>query len=455
MPPPRPQAHIQPLDEHRPPLDVFRAWPQHSYLAALHSGAGGSPYSRWSILTTPTHTVDFGPPEPDPLARLAELIDSTRVDRPSTHTHLPFVGGWLIALSYELGRALEPKAVVHPTRLDPAWPSLLTLWRCPSAIVHDAAENAWYSVRSDPVAREFRPPKPRQTPSEFSLGPVQGLEHQHAFEAAVARTVEYIRAGDIFQVNLAHRLRTAFDGSPRALFADLASAAGPWYGAYLEHHAFGRRRSALSLSPELFLSLDARTRLLTTRPIKGTRPASAARAELDQSLKDQAELNMIVDLMRNDLGRVAALGSVRVHEARVIESHGGPSGVHQGVATVRATLRQGLTIADLLRATFPGGSITGAPKIRAMQIIEELEPDARGLYTGAVGFISDCGSATLNIPIRTAVIDGPDSGEDEMRDATLHYGVGAGIVADSQPRAEWLETLDKAALLLKTARTSR
>ncbi|MBY0261622.1 MAG: anthranilate synthase component I family protein [Phycisphaerales bacterium] len=453
------QATIHPLPaERRPPLDVFRAWPDRSYLAALISADPSSPWSRWSILAKPEHIVDFGPAEPDPIARLAELVESTRVDRPSVHTHTPFVGGWLVALSYELGRRIEPRSGVHPSRVDPAWPSLVTLWRCPAALVHDAVEDRWFGVRSDPNSPEAAVPQPREHAPSYTLGPVQGLTRQAEFEAAVARTVEYIRAGDAFQVNLAHRLSASFDGSTRALFLDLCRQTGPWYGAYLEHHAQGRRRAAVSLSPELMLAYDATTRLLTTRPIKGTRPVSEAPGQLDASLKDQAELNMIVDLMRNDLGRVAAIGSVRVDQARVIESHGGASGVHQGVATIRARLAAGRSLADLLRATFPGGSITGAPKVRAMQIIEELEPQARGLYTGAVGFISDCGNLTLNIPIRTAVIDGDGFDEDApkplIRGATLHYGVGAGIVADSVPRAEWLETLDKAGALLKPARSA-
>jgi len=453
------RATIHPLPgEHRPPLDVFRSWPAQAGLAALISAQPQDPYSRWSILARPERAAVLGIDQADPIARLSQLVEATRVDRPSVQPDVPFVGGWVVALAYELGRSIEPSSAVYPARVDPAWPSLITLWRCPAALVHDAQGDRWFAVRSDERCPEAVAPPSEAQAVRYALGPVQGLSRQAEFEAAVARTVEYIRAGDAFQVNLAHRLSASFDGSKRALFADLCARAGPWYGAYLEHQSLGRRRAALSLSPELFLDYHAPSRILTTRPIKGTRPVSARAAELDASPKDRAELNMIVDLMRNDLGRVAAIGSVRVDEARVIESHGGPAGVHQGVATVRARLGAGLSIADLLRATFPGGSITGAPKVRAMQIIEELEPEPRGLYTGAVGYISDCGNLALNIPIRTAIIDGPGFGEDapgaSVSGATLHYGVGAGIVADSVPRDEWLETLDKAGALLKPARST-
>jgi para-aminobenzoate synthetase component 1 len=271
----------------------------------------------------------------------------------------------------------------------------------------------------------------------FALGPLRSGMGREAFEDAVATAVEYIRAGDIFQVSLSHRMSGAFAGSTRALFRALIASAGPRHGAYLEvpDGSGGPPRAVVSVSPELFLSFDAPTRLVTTRPMKGTRPASAGAGVLEASGKDRAELAMIVDLMRNDLGRVCEFGSIRVAEPRVIERHGAErGGVYQGVATVQGRLREGLDTADLLGATFPGGSVTGAPKIRAMQIIEELEPVARGPYCGAIGMVSDSGDALLSIAIRTALVSG----------GRLDYSVGAGIVAESEPGAEWAETLDKA-----------
>ena len=187
------------------------------------------------------------------------------------------------------------------------------------------------------------------------------------------------------------------------------------------------------MSPELLLDVDGATRRVVTRPIKGTRPRRVDRRELIESEKDAAELHMIVDLMRNDLGRVCRYGSIRVPRARTIETHGR---VHHGVGEVVGTLREGVGLGELLRATFPAGSVTGAPKIRAMQIIEELEPVTRGPYCGAMGFISGDGSVRLNVAIRTAVVTG----------AVIDYAVGGGIVADSDPAAEYQESLDKVVL---------
>jgi para-aminobenzoate synthetase component 1 len=201
----------------------------------------------------------------------------------------------------------------------------------------------------------------------------------------------------------------------------------------------------VSLSPELLLDVDAAARRVVTRPIKGTRPSAATAQELLDSAKDTAELNMIVDLMRNDLGRVCAYGSVGVPRPRTIESH--PT-VHHGVAEVAGRLRPGVGLVELLRAVFPGGSVTGAPKIRAMQIIDELEAVRRGPYCGAIGYVSGCGRLGLNVAIRTIALTGgrPDRAWGHLT-GTLDYGVGGGIVADSEPVAEYRETMDKAAIL--------
>jgi anthranilate/para-aminobenzoate synthase component I len=280
---------------------------------------------------------------------------------------------------------------------------------------------------------------------------------RETYERAVARAVEYIRAGDVFQVNLAHMLCARMRGSPRELFAALGDTAVPWYGALLET-PWGVIASA---SPELFLDFDARTRSVVTRPMKGTRGGEHAPAELLASEKDAAELNMIVDLMRNDLGRVCEFGSVQVQAPREVEAHGArepaerseraASGVLQGVATVRGTVRREFGLDELLRAAFPPGSITGAPKVRAMQIIGVLERTRRGPYCGCIGFVSDSGRAEFSVAIRTAVLERNDAESRERGTETgatdvwnVRYGVGAGIVADSDPAAEWRETLVKA-----------
>ncbi len=390
----------------------------------------------------------------------------------------PFQGGMIGITPYEWGSRLEPAAANAPRRptADRPWGSEPQWLACPAAYVHDWQTGRWWVV-GEPTARAGLPhleerASVRETPGGvWTLGTPSGLSDadRRRYESTVARVVEYIRAGDIFQANLTHRLSASFDGDARELFIELVRQAGPWYGAYIELPSGGLAgrgsRAILSASPELFLEVDPHSRRVVTRPIKGTRAADVpgAAEELSASEKDRAELTMIVDLMRNDIGRVCRLGSVRVTEARAIERHGGDPGVWHGVATVEGVLRDDADVERLLRATFPGGSITGAPKIRAMQIIEELEPVQRGVYTGSIGYISVTGHACFNIAIRTMTLSEPRAearGSDDapahglFKSAVCDYGVGAGIVADSNPAAEWQETLDKAAPFLSLCRTA-
>jgi para-aminobenzoate synthetase component 1 len=255
---------------------------------------------------------------------------------------------------------------------------------------------------------------------------------RETYLAAVRRAVEYIHAGDAFQVNYAHEFQATYRGEPLELYLRLREANPAPYGAYLD---LGRENAVLSTSPELFLRV--RGHEVLTRPIKGTRPRGAdaesdrrLRDELRKSEKDAAELAMIVDLERNDLGRVCAPGTIRVVSDAEIESY---ATVHHRVAEVRGEMEEGYDRADLLAATFPGGSITGAPKVRAMEIIDELEAGRRGPYTGAIGIFSDDGNMDLNIAIRTAV----------LARGRVRVHVGGGIVADSLPEAEYEETLAK------------
>ena len=236
-------------------------------------------------------------------------------------------------------------------------------------------------------------------------------------------------------------LSAAFEGDPEAAFADLAASARPLFGLCMHTPATPSHpaEAILSCSPELFLSYNAATGRVETRPMKGTRPIHADPEELRHAAKDQAELAMIVDLMRNDLGRVCTPGTLSVATPRTVErpAEHGPGGVLQATATVAGTLAPNHGLADLLAATFPPGSVTGAPKVRAMQIIDELEPFDRGLYCGATLWLGDDGLAELAVAIRTATIS----------EGRLVYPVGAGIVIDSDPDAEWRETLDKARIL--------
>jgi para-aminobenzoate synthetase component 1 len=303
-------------------------------------------------------------------------------------------------------------------------------------LLHDGATNQWWRVGESaglPQLQGLRA-RGREVLSWRCAGltSVQGRGH---YEAAVARTVEYTRAGDVFQANIAHQLRTGFEGSARGLFARLLESARPRHGACVE---LGDGRTVCSMSPELFLDANFATGTVRTRPIKGTRPVARA-DELRASEKDGAELVMIVDLMRNDLGRVCRFGSVRVDRARVIERHGP---IVHGVGSVSGVMREGTSVEALMRAAFPAGSVTGAPKVRAMQIIQELEGFRRGAYCGSVGFVSRCGRSVWNVGIRTATIVGDE----------LVYPVGAGIVEGSDPAMEWEETLHKAEGFAKVLR---
>jgi para-aminobenzoate synthetase component 1 len=266
-----------------------------------------------------------------------------------------------------------------------------------------------------------------------------GLDRR-AYETGVERIRRYIADGDLYQANLARRLEASFDADPWGLYRRLRTGDPSLFSAYLDLGASqltGRPRALLSASPEPFLSVDAGGHVKTD-PIKGTRPrgrdADSDRAlarELLSSAKDRAENVMIVDVLRNDLGRVCRPGSVRVPRLCRLER---TATVQHLVSTVTGVLADGRDAFDLLAASFPGGSITGAPKIRAMEILEGLEPVRRGPYTGAIGWIGPDGAMQTSIAIRTFVADG--------QRLTLH--VGGGITWKSDPAAEWEETVAKA-----------
>ncbi|HWW82126.1 MAG TPA: aminodeoxychorismate synthase component I [Vicinamibacterales bacterium] len=254
---------------------------------------------------------------------------------------------------------------------------------------------------------------------------------------AVNRAREYIFAGDIFQANLSQRFESRLVDSPWAFYRRLRRRNPAPFAAFLDFP----EASILSASPERFLRVDSDGHV-ETRPIKGTRPRGfgpehdgALGQALRESEKDRAENLMIVDLMRNDLSRVCRPGTIRVPELFALEHY---PDVHHLVSTVTGVLDGDHDVADLLRASFPGGSVTGAPKIRAMEIIAELEPTARGVYCGAIGYWSLTGAIDMNIPIRTAVV----------RDENIYFSAGGAVVADSDPEQEYRETLDKARAII-------
>jgi anthranilate synthase component I len=260
---------------------------------------------------------------------------------------------------------------------------------------------------------------------------------QAGFEKAVERSLEYIRAGDIMQVVLSQRLTIPFAASPLDLYRALRTLNPSPYMYFIDLEDF----HIVGSSPEILVRLE--DGLVTVRPIAGTRPRGATEAEdlaHEQELladpKELAEHIMLMDLGRNDVGRVAGIGSVHVTDKMVIERY---SHVMHIVSNVTGKLKPGMDAVDVLRATFPAGTVSGAPKVRAMEIIEELEPTRRGIYAGAVGYISWSGNMDTAIAIRTAVI----------RDGQLYIQAGAGIVADSVPRNEWNETMSKARAIFR------
>jgi para-aminobenzoate synthetase component I len=368
----------------------------------------------------------------NPFDTLQSLLAENRVD---AGDGVPLPGAAIGAFGYDLGQHLE--RLPHRAEDDLDFPDLvLGFYDHLTWIDHVAGTSGTLERTRRPRAidaRTYREVFGTGTPT-LPRGPNFTRER---YLAAVARIKEYIAAGDVYQVNLSQRFHARSEVPPIDVYRALRAASPAPYAAYLQ---FGRR-AILSSSPEQFLEL--RDRRLVTRPIKGTRRRGAS-AEEDERLarellsspKDDAELAMIVDLERNDLGRVCDFGTVEVLEPKVLERH--PTVLHLS-ATVAGRLRAGLGPVDVLRATFPGGSITGAPKIRAMEIIDELEPTRRAFYTGAIGALGFDGSMNLSIAIRTVLSDGPD----------YFFQAGGGIVADSDPAAEYEETLTKAAAMAR------
>ena len=334
-------------------------------------------------------------------------------------------GGTLAGyLAYEAGLALEDRlALLAAGRTGAAGP-LVWLGRFDDHRTIPAAEvPAYLAERGEGPA---------------TLGPLDPQISPGAYEEAFDALQDAIAAGDIYQANLTFPLAGGFTGDPLALYAALRPAACAGYGGVV----FDGDRWLLSLSPELFVSLKGRE--AKVKPMKGTRPRAgdeaadrALRDELAASEKDRAENLMIVDLLRNDLSRVAEAGSVRVEDAFAVETY--PT-VHQMVTTVRARLAEGRGPMELLTALFPCGSITGAPKIRAMELIADVERDARGPYCGAIGRIDAGGDAAFNVAIRTLRLTEIENGRGKAE-----LGVGGAIVAGSEARAEWREALTKGA----------
>ena len=502
-------------------MALFAMWPRESRLVALLSGQSGPQgESRWSIFAPVVRTYTDALP--------AGLIPAQALVRGETEDEPPFIGGYIGYIGYDFAQGLHPqekmRAAGRAKRSDAersGWP-MCQMHHCPAALCYDkvtstwhvtgevgaanllgaAAVELWHIMQSPPA----RPAAERALANLAALGPVSSTWSADGYQSAVRRALELIARGDIYQVNLTHTLKGAFSGSARALMTQLHAHSHAWFGTYLESpETDGVRRVLCGQSPELFLRIvpvGKAAAAVSTRPMKGTRARVStasggdadgnAATELLASEKEQAELTMIIDLMRNDLGRVCVAGSVTATAQRTVEAHGGAgggleggvgegavaAGVWQAVATVAGQVEHersyAAAVGPLLEATLPGGSITGAPKLRAMQVIDELEPHERGPYCGVMGYFSACGRIELAMAIRTALLTGPRpnptapdapdaagtpalwmrSHHDRFSGGTLTFPVGAGIVAESDPQAEWEETLLKAGVLQALSQTA-
>lgn len=436
--------------------------------ALLESGPGFGEAGRWSVLAAHPRLVfeatgtswivrdDHGRTTTgrgDVLAQLGRLLDdfglarSNDPDSRAAEEECPFQGGMIGYIGYDVAPLLErlPRRAPRDSR----FPDVrMALYDTALIVDHQTgavALRAWDALGEGGRAVDRRCTRwldalrheslhPRRIPRS-RLGRVAAELDRRDYLDRVRRALEYIAAGDVFQVNVTHRFSAVGEPEPLDLYLRLKSISPAPFSAFLRLDATPGRPAVASASPEWFY--QTRGDRILTRPIKGTRPRGVDPVqdqrladELARSTKDRAELTMIVDLERNDLGRVCRFGSVQVVDPLAVESF---AQVHHLVATVEGRLRADVGPIDLIRGMFPGGSITGAPKIRAMEIIDELEPNRRSVYTGAIGYFSRGGSSGFNIAIRTLLVEG----------GRVDYQVGGGIVSDSDPAAEYQETLDK------------
>uniref|UniRef100_B0SYF8 Para-aminobenzoate synthase component I n=1 Tax=Caulobacter sp. (strain K31) TaxID=366602 RepID=B0SYF8_CAUSK len=429
----------------RDPVWAAAPWRDEPFACALISGGQAG---RWSyLLRDPDAALVLAADDPrDPFAALAELIGPRRGIEPDGP---PFQGGVVGLAAYELGDRVEPLGLART-----GWPDLACA-RYPALLAFDhlqrrvlaigrGGSKGFAQARAEAALAWLDAPSPPI--NDGPLCEALSVSDGEAYEAAVAQVVERIVDGEIFQANIARAWTGRLnDGAhPFDLFARLRAESPAPFSAYLRLPG----RALVSNSPERFLKVDAREGggdlAIETRPIKGTRPRGADQAEdarliaeLSASAKDRAENLMIVDLMRNDLARVSPPGSVAVPELFKVETF---ANVHHLVSTVTGKLAPGLAAADLLRAAFPPGSITGAPKVQAMKVIAELETP-RGPYCGSLFWAGVDGAFESSVLIRTVGLERDETGW------RLEARAGAGIVADSDPQAERLETEAKFAAL--------
>ena len=441
--------------------EVFAGLKSPSIIGGNAARMDAGRFSYWAA--QPKEILEFKTGQEDPFGKLQsalikyELEEDRRSDLPKEI----FCGGWIGYFSYELGRYIEK---LPATSVDDVGLPLIRLCFYDRLIAYDHIEdNFWLIALELPDDAEKPEEKlaamerllaesqqiclPEPTPADLDsidFSRFRSNMEKNYYLQTVNKIKKYIFDGEVYQINFSQRFECDYDTRPIELYHWQNHYNPSPYASYIDGGDF----HIVSASPEMFITIT--DGLIRTKPIKGTRPRlddamkSALKAkqinarnfnELLDSEKEQAELNMIIDLERNDVAKICRPGTRSVIQPRTIETY--PTVFH-AVATVAGRLSNEMTFSAVLKAMFPGGSITGAPKIRSMEIIDETEPTARGLYTGSIGFIGIDGSACLNIAIRTIII----------KDRKACAQTGGGIVADSDPEAEWAETITKARALL-------
>ncbi len=430
------------------PLSVYLKLANKPYSYLLESVQGGERFGRYSFIGLPAETRFEVRGHTCAEYRRGTLLSQAEHDNPldfvsachariraASRPELPrFLGGLVGCFGYDTVRYVERKLAATHKADTLHTPDILLLLSEQLVVLDNLSGKLFLVVYADP--REAGGYSRAQQRLQELLWM---LRSEDAFIEAVERAKRYIFDGDIMQGVLSQRMSLAYQASPLSLYRALRALNPSPYMFYFDMGGF----HVVGASPEILVRLESG--MVTLRPIAGTRPRGASReqdAALERELladpKERAEHVMLMDLGRNDVGRVAQVGSVRVTENMTIERY---SHVMHIVSNVDGKLRPGLDAMAVLKATFPAGTVSGAPKVRAMEIIDELEPAKRGIYAGAVGYLGFNGDMDLAIAIRTAVV----------KDGTLYVQAGAGIVADSVPKNEWVETQNKARALLRAA----
>ena len=445
------------------PLSTYLKLADGPYSYLFESVQGGEKWGRYSMIGLPSRTIARISGHQVTVQQDGDIVEQQSVDDPLAWVqafqeryrvpelgHLPrFTGGLVGYFGYDTVRYIEPRLGECPNPDPIGVPDILLMVSDEVVVFDNLSGKLYVIVHVDPSVQEAYDEAQkrldrlvamlhRATPLHANAASIKVGEEdfvsgfsQQGFEEAVGRAREYIVEGDVMQVVLSQRLSIPFKARPLDLYRALRSLNPSPYMYYMDLGGF----HVVGSSPEILVRLE--DDVVTVRPIAGTRPRGTTE-EHDQTLeqelladpKERAEHLMLIDLGRNDAGRIARVGSVEVTENMVIERY---SHVMHIVSNVVGRLKEGMTAVDVLRATFPAGTVSGAPKIRAMEIIDELEPVKRGVYSGAVGYIAWNGNMDTAIAIRTAVI----------KDGVLHIQAGAGIVYDSVPRKEWEETMNK------------